>query len=106
MKGRNSVMVGIRLGDDVHAIIKERADKKGLTVAAYITEQIMRSANGINHSVNNVVNTIQPDSQATPPLYNPSIHKVGDRVLMPKGKRVVEATVPDVDADGAVIYED
>ena len=36
-------------------------------------------------------------------LYNPAIHKAGDRVLMQKGKRLVEAIVPELDADGRPI---
>lgn len=37
------------------------------------------------------------------PLYNPAIHKAGDRVLVRKGKKLVEAIVPEIDADGQVI---
>ena len=37
-------------------------------------------------------------------LYNPAIHKTGDRVLVRKGKRLVEMIVPEIDADGQVIW--
>ncbi len=36
-------------------------------------------------------------------LYNPAVHKVGDRVLVVKGKALVEAIVPELDADGNVV---
>ncbi len=37
-----------------------------------------------------------------PPLYNPSVHRPGDTVRMYKGN--VTATIPELDADGNVIY--
>ncbi len=40
------------------------------------------------------------DSQAKIPIYNPAIHKAGDRVLVLKGKEYVKMVVPDLDADG------
>ena len=33
-------------------------------------------------------------------LYNSSINKAGDRVLVRQGKRLVEAIVPELDGDG------
>jgi len=44
MKGRNSTVISIRLDDDVYAVVKKWADRKELTVSAYIKKQI-------NHSV-------------------------------------------------------
>jgi len=40
------------------------------------------------------------------PLYNPSIHRVGDTVKVQKGKRLVTVTIPQLDADHNPIYED
>jgi len=37
------------------------------------------------------------------PLYNPSIHKPGDTVMMYKGKGLVTTIIPELDADGNVI---
>lgn len=34
------------------------------------------------------------------PLYNPLNHKIGDRVLIQRGKRMVETVIPELDADG------
>lgn len=34
------------------------------------------------------------------PFYNPAIHKAGDKVLVKKGKRLVETIVPELDAGG------
>ena len=35
-----------------------------------------------------------------PPLYNPSIHGPGDRVLVQQGKRLIETIIPELDASG------
>ena len=48
MKGRNSVVVSIRLSDSVYTILKEMAGKKGMTVSAFIkgkVEEYTRLAN-------------------------------------------------------------
>jgi len=37
------------------------------------------------------------------PLYNPTIHKIGDRVMVRQGNRLIETVIPDLDADGNVI---
>ena len=37
------------------------------------------------------------------PLYNPAVHKAGSRVLVKKGKALVEAVVPELDGDGRPI---
>jgi len=33
-------------------------------------------------------------------LYNPQVHRAGDRVLIQRGKRLVEVTIPLIDGDG------
>ena len=40
-----------------------------------------------------------------PKLYNPTQHRIGDRVLIYRGKRLVETVIPELDADGNPIYE-
>ncbi len=40
------------------------------------------------------------------PLYNPQIHRAGDRVMVQKGKRLIETVIPELDADGYAVYED
>ena len=37
------------------------------------------------------------------PLYNPMTQKPGDKVLVQQGKKLVEVTVPELDADGRAI---
>lgn len=34
------------------------------------------------------------------PLYNPAVHRAGDRVLVYQGKRLIEMVIPRLDADG------
>jgi len=40
-----------------------------------------------------------------PKLYNPMSHKIGDRVLVQRGKRFIETVIPEIDADGNIIPE-
>ncbi len=40
------------------------------------------------------------------PLYNPQIHRAGDRVMIQKGKRLIETVIPELDADGYAVYEE
>ena len=40
MKGRNSVVVSIRIDDSVNTILVRMAEKKGLTVAAFIKGKV------------------------------------------------------------------
>lgn len=51
---------------------------------------------------------VQPKAEIVKPdLYNPMIHRPGDRVLIqaPHSKRLVETVIPRLDADGQPIYE-
>ena len=59
VKGRNSVMIGIRVNVSVNTILEEMAKKKGMTVSAFIkgkVEEYVRLAsvhtnNGVNKNV-------------------------------------------------------
>ena len=43
----------------------------------------------------------------TMPLYNPDKrHNTGDKVLVKRGRRLVEVTVPEIDGDGKPIWEE
>lgn len=96
MRGRNTTVVGIRLPDKIIAMLAERANRQDLSIGEYIKRQIIKSC-----SVNASVNAIKPTQ-----VYNPSVHKPGDRVLVKRGSRLVEAVVPQVDADGHIIPEE
>ena len=37
------------------------------------------------------------------PLYNPAVHKAGEKVLMRQGKRLVLAVVPELDGAGEIM---
>ena len=88
MKGRGTTTVGIRLEDSIVIALRKRAKPMGLTVGQYIKGQIMKSVSA---------NTIRPQ------LYNPLIHKAGDKVLIRQGKRFIEQIVPNLDGDGELI---
>ena len=40
-----------------------------------------------------------------PPLYNPSVHRPGDRVMVYRGKRLTEVVIPELDGSGQPIPE-
>lgn len=54
------------------------------------------TVNGNKVSIGTKPGSVQPNV----PVYNPSVHKPGDRVLVRSGSRLVEAVVPRLDADG------
>jgi len=71
---------------------------------------------GVTRSVQpNVIDAVSPSVrredygkisiEQPAPVYNPSIHRPGDRVLVQRGKRWVEMVIPRLDADGQAIYE-
>jgi len=92
MKGRNTTVISVRLPDKVIASLAERANRKDLSIGDYLKEQIIRSVNAMG-SVNAI------------PKYDKSIHKVGDVVMMLRGKQWVKSIVPELDADGQPMPE-
>jgi len=39
------------------------------------------------------------------PLYNPILHRAGDRVLVQQGKKFMEVVIPELDAGGSPMPE-
>ena len=48
---------------------------------------------------------VRPESNTTVPMFNPSIHKAGDKVMVYQGKRLIETVIPELDADGHPVYD-
>ena len=48
---------------------------------------------------------VRPESNTTVPMFNPSIHKAGDKVLVYQGKKLIETVIPELDADGHPVYD-
>ena len=48
---------------------------------------------------------VRPESNTTVPMFNPSIHKAGDKVMVYQGKKLIETVIPELDADGQPVYE-
>ena len=48
---------------------------------------------------------VRPEPTILTPFYNPSKHKIGDRVLVYQGKRLIETVIPEIDAKGNMIPE-
>jgi len=53
----------------------------------------------------NVIVGVEKDENIRPPLYNPSIHRTGDRVMVKQGNKLIETIIPELDAGGNVIPE-
>lgn len=65
---------------------------------------IVLSIEGYKRLIEGYKGNKQNDSQPIP-LYNPAIHRAGDRVLVKPGKskKLVEVVIPEVDADGNAV---
>jgi len=65
------------------------------------------AAQGIGLDGNRILGLTSKDVQPkeTIPIYNPAMHKAGDRVLVrpPYSKKLIEVTIPEVDMDGNAI---
>lgn len=85
MKGRNTTVISVRLPDNIVAILTERA--KDISVGEYLRQQIIKGCSHDSPSVNTI------------PVYDPAIHKEGDRVMVRRGKRLVETIVPMIEAE-------
>ena len=56
IKGKNSVMVGIRISESNYKVLEGLASKKGMTVSGFIkgkVEGLVNTINIVSHSVNN-----------------------------------------------------
>ena len=104
MKGRNSTTVTIRIADSVYAIVNGQAKKRGISINAFIKKKVEEYSEHTSSSVHSVTGG-DVSSVHKLLLYNRSIHKTGDRVLVQKGKRLIEVVVPETDIDGNVIFE-
>lgn len=66
----------------------------------YMRRRRMGSNKGLTDGSNN--DTGKPNI----PLYDATKHRVGDRVLVYRGKRLIGTVIPALDADGSPIYGD
>ena len=72
-----------------------KLEKAGLTVGK----------NGLLDLTGSTRRPLQEESNSRIPVYNPAIHKAGDRVLVQRGKRMVETIIPVLDAGGQAVPE-
>ena len=85
-------VISSRVPENVYVSMQELADSKGLSLSAYICLILSRGIEKKKGQTENVYVSV----------YNPKIHKAGDRVMVQKGKKMVEVEVPEVDADGNI----
>ena len=118
-RGINSTTLSFRISLSEYGFIKEDADREGITPSEWAKRVVLKNiryAHSINHETirheNEVENSKVPiiryaHNTNTPtnilPIYDPSIHKKGERVLMRINKKLVEMVVPDLDSDGRPI---
>ena len=58
MRGRHSVVLSIRIAEDVHTIIKELADKKGVSISAFIKGKVEEYARLAVHTIEPVARSV------------------------------------------------
>ena len=104
MRGRNSTVLSIRIDDKLYTTLKARASDKKQSLSEYLTACLVyiSKQNGPTTPMTSRTMAATPSLQ----LYNPSVHKTGDRVLVRHGKQLVEAIVPALDADGRPMLDD
>ena len=56
MKGRNTVMVGIRISDEEYGVLLEIAEKKGVSVSALIKGKVQGYIQRINEATKEPIN--------------------------------------------------
>lgn len=66
-----------------------------------IPNRVIKPIPGLVIQGNRIV-SIKRKERPSLPLYDPTKHKAGDRVLVqsPYSKRLIETTIPELDADG------
>ena len=91
MRGRNSVVISIRVSDSVYATIKGLADTKGMSVSAYVKQKVEDYALRVNTTKETVhsVNQKQDEGEV--------VNTMGSVNAIPKMKRVV--------SKGGVVFE-
>jgi len=89
-KGSNQGLITRSNQDDVKTLL----EAQGLTLEG-------------NRIVGTAKQAVVSSESVTVPLYNPSVHKPGARVLVrpPYGKREIEIVIPEIDADGHPVPE-
>ena len=75
--------------------------KSNLTTVGVVKPKL--KAAGLIMQGNRIVSVKKQVARAKLPIYNPAIHKSGDKVLIRQGNRLVPYIVPDLDAGGQAI---
>lgn len=90
--------------------IDEPTNKDIIKTAAYLDNLPVKNTQKYSNSklaeLRAIVKAIEdkPQTQTPrPPLYNPAVHRPGDRVLVRQGRSLIETIVAEVDADGNAV---
>jgi len=93
--GSNRLHVQLNITPEMADFLEQKAGNK--TIERYLLAQIEKAI-GLE---------VQPNrASITRPLYDPTIHKAGDQVVVLKGKKLIETMVPLLDGDGYPVYGD
>ena len=89
---------------------KERRRRLGMTKDSVIpnkaTSYLIQPNKAKQVELQKLIHSIEdrPKNVAPRPLlFNPAIHKPGDRVLVRQGRSLIETTVQEIDADGNAV---
>lgn len=114
MTTKNTKVISCRVSTEDYNSFAQLAKAEGYTLGEYLKNAIikrlkrgvypMKTIPGLKIEGNRIVGVVKPDEQAsslaTLPLYNPAIHKPGDRVRIQKFGRWQTVTIPELDGDG------
>lgn len=90
-------------GMSVKALQELLGDKTGVITCDGV---MMFKIKNYDAPVDNQSNSLKGvNATEIPPIYNPAIHKPGERVRIMKSKKWQEVIVPEIDGDGHAIPE-
>jgi hypothetical protein len=81
--------------------VKPKSNPDNVTPVKPNIEELRGLIKDIEENVKPKTENVKP--KLSPPVYNPRLHKPGDRVLMRQGKRYIETVVPELDGSGQPI---
>ena len=96
MRGRHSVVLSIRIAEDVQTIIKELADKKGVSISAFIKGKVEELAVNTIEVRSRSVNRKDEEGESVNTTATPfhSVHKKED---VPKPVHTMKDVLTDKD---------
>ncbi len=96
---------GCNLPDAIHELIENGATQAKTQPRNVVTGDVqipglVMEGNKIIRTAPKIASTMTAQPQNALPLYNPMVHRPGDRVRVLRGNKLIAVTIPELDADG------